>query len=242
MFDYLLWRARSTSTVIWSELPASVALGDPARRRISFGSTRRQAAKQRLDGAALHELTEEPADWYSLDTASPRRGREFCFVTGDEIAAIGAGSCDVELHTHRHKLPIFAEFDENRARIATKELNHFCYPSGVYTTNHVRWLSETPVQSATACDLWLTKRTEQTLIAPPLGRHPTDSRNALQDLGLRTRPYAFATNPLSRNRLRPGHGVTCNTYTEIIISTIHPKACALGLDTVATGSPISEEN
>lgn len=174
MFDYLLWRARSTSVGIWPKLPGSVALDDPASRRIAFDSIRRQAAQQRLNGAALHELTEEAAAWYSIDFASLCRARKFCLMTADEVADISAGGCDVELHTHRHQLPpsrdeFLAELDENRARITAytgKEPSHFCYPSGAYTLNHVRWLSDTVVQSATTCDPGLTNILSERLLLP----------------------------------------------------------------------------
>ncbi len=71
-----------------------------------------------------------------------------------------ADGIDVQLHTHRHRLPsdrssILNELADNRAilePIVGKELHHFCYPSGKWSPDDLPILAHAGMRSAVTCD------------------------------------------------------------------------------------------
>lgn len=67
---------------------------------------------------------------------------------------------DIQLHTHRHHLPLDDpsrfqnEVFENKDYLigcAANAMNHFCYPSGVFDSNCADKLAAAGVVSATTC-------------------------------------------------------------------------------------------
>lgn len=67
---------------------------------------------------------------------------------------------DIQLHTHRHSLggadknKLQLEIADNRkyiGEVCSHNPVHFCYPSGLYQKEHLEWLSENGVVSATTC-------------------------------------------------------------------------------------------
>ena len=82
-------------------------------------------------------------------------------MTSDEIRQASKAGIDIQLHTHRHRLPVERasvrrEIEDNRAvlePLVGKALNHFCYPSGEWSERQLPWLEELGVKSATTCDV-----------------------------------------------------------------------------------------
>ena len=89
--------------------------------------------------------------------------RILSLVTGQEISALMADGIDIQLHTHRHRLPsdglsMLNELADNRAilePIVGKELHHFCYPSGNWSPDHWPILAHAGMRSAVTCDTGL---------------------------------------------------------------------------------------
>ena len=85
--------------------------------------------------------------------------RILSIVNPDEIAAMAGEGIDIELHSHRHDLPIdrdaaLREIEENRSvlePLAGRRLVHFCYPSGFYREEQLPWLDEAGIASGTTC-------------------------------------------------------------------------------------------
>jgi peptidoglycan/xylan/chitin deacetylase (PgdA/CDA1 family) len=83
---------------------------------------------------------------------------------------------NVELHTHRHRVPLdhalfVREIEDNRRRIREVAPRgagavHFCYPSGVYDRRFLPWLRETGVRSATTCVPGLSSAASDPLLLP----------------------------------------------------------------------------
>lgn len=93
-----------------------------------------------------------------LDQIDARRS--FYLMTTEEIRASAEQGYDIQLHTHRHRLPIddrrqaISEIIENRIAlepIVNKQLHHFCYPNGLWDQRQWPWLEEAGVRSATTC-------------------------------------------------------------------------------------------
>ncbi len=96
----------------------------------------------------------------SVDYSALEKSRLMNLMNPEEVRKIAESGIDVQLHTHRHRLPVdksgtIREVEENRRALApltTGTLNHFCYPSGIWQPEHGPWLTAAGVQSATTCD------------------------------------------------------------------------------------------
>lgn len=96
-----------------------------------------------------------------VDMAVLRDLGGFMLASCDELKAFADTGVDLQLHTHRHILSengrsvLTRELADNcafLARLTKRQLQHFCYPSGVY--EHDMWpeLESLGVTSATTCE------------------------------------------------------------------------------------------
>lgn len=95
-----------------------------------------------------------------VDAETLIRTRMFHLMNFREIAEMHSSGIDIQLHTHRHCFPL----DEERAKqeiidnrkalasIVSGPLEHFCYPSGIWSETQWRWLRELGIKSAVTCD------------------------------------------------------------------------------------------
>ena len=94
----------------------------------------------------------------------------------EEVAEISAAGIDVQLHTHRHRVPyqrdlFLREIRENSEIIETvtgKRPGHLCYPSGEYSKMLFPWLEEAGVLSATTCETALATSATERFLVPRL--------------------------------------------------------------------------
>lgn len=84
----------------------------------------------------------------------------FRLMTMEQLAQLPAQGMDLQLHTHRHRLPmgdpdgVESEITDNRAileHIVSGPLQHFCYPSGKFHASQFPWLRALGIESATTC-------------------------------------------------------------------------------------------
>ncbi len=158
---YMFWKSRKQSLDLQG-LPGvggkSLLLGDQQRSErvqwdlIEYGESRlsddERAGLCQLLGQRLGVSYDEMA-----------RDRGLSLVTPGEIRELAELGLDVQLHTHRHRLPadsdeIRREIDDNRRvlePLVGRSCDHFCYPSGVYASSQWRCLEELDIKSATTC-------------------------------------------------------------------------------------------
>jgi peptidoglycan/xylan/chitin deacetylase (PgdA/CDA1 family) len=87
------------------------------------------------------------------------RSRRLSLMSAAEIRDLSRQGFDIQLHTHRHRLPTIAaeisrEITDNRAELSTMTdgpLEHFCYPSGIWDPCQWPVLSTLGIRSATTC-------------------------------------------------------------------------------------------
>ena len=136
-----------------------------------------EAARRRDSTAAQkNELASRVAGELGVDYKEILRLRMFQLMTAKQISEIAAGGIDVQLHTHRHRTPLdeglfTREIRDNRQWLAARnltDLEHFCYPSGVYRQEFLPWLRAEHIRSATTCDCGLATRTTEPLLLPRL--------------------------------------------------------------------------
>ncbi len=87
-------------------------------------------------------------------------------MSADEIREAAASGFDVQLHTHRHRMPqnpalARREIRENRLilePLVGRPLQHLCYPTGVWHEELFPILADEGIASATTCDPGLNYR------------------------------------------------------------------------------------
>ena len=117
------------------------------------------------------ELADNAAEYAQLQQAAAAAGVDLSCADGElfrlsrfpELRELAAQGLDIQLHTHRHRLPLEPaalrrELDDNRQRIAQLRdgpVEHLCYPSGEYQAAHLPLLQANGVRSATTTVLGL---------------------------------------------------------------------------------------
>jgi peptidoglycan/xylan/chitin deacetylase (PgdA/CDA1 family) len=86
--------------------------------------------------------------------------RMLSIVGSEEIRRMRAAGLDIQLHTHRHRFPedeglAIREIQDNRAALEPltgDALEHFCYPSGLWSDKQWAWLKAAGIKTATTCE------------------------------------------------------------------------------------------
>ena len=173
--DYLLWKAKS------KVLDCNSILGINERLDLAVESRRRRAhellsafaLKNKLSAEQKNQLLDQLCLSLDINYAEFCQKRILQLMNAKEIAEITKAGVDVQLHTHRHRVPLEEqlfkrEIEDNRRVItaATAKLaTHFCYPSGEYDARFFDWMQSVNVVSATTCETALsTPRTHPFLL------------------------------------------------------------------------------
>ncbi|HEX7023793.1 MAG TPA: polysaccharide deacetylase family protein, partial [Gemmatimonadales bacterium] len=176
--DYLLWKGQRLGRER-VDLPGGLDrfdLSAPGAPERGAAQLRRAAAAEGWSADRKHECLERLARAVGADWGAFRGQRMLSLLTPEEIAALDPRIADVQLHTHRHRMPddralFLREIEDNRNALARAgrplaELRHFCYPSGVYAAHHLPWLAEAGVVSATTTEPGLASRASDPLALP----------------------------------------------------------------------------
>lgn len=126
--------------------------------------------------AQKHQWLERFAIASRLDWKGFVDRRLFALMDPNELASLDPAIVDVQLHTHRHRVPedrdlFLREICDNRQALADCGFDpagrkHFCYPSGVHRRPFLQWLAETGVTAAVTCTPGLASRRDQPLLLP----------------------------------------------------------------------------
>ena len=116
------------------------------------------------------------------------RSRTLHLMNERELREIAAAGIDVELHTHRHRLPsskqlFFGELENNQEFLRTvtrKQSKDFCYPNGEYRPEFVAWLREAGINSATTCEPGRASHRSNPLLLPRLTDASTVSQGKFE--------------------------------------------------------------
>ena len=103
--------------------------------------------------------------------------RRLQIMTPDEIGALPDDIVSVQLHTHRHRVPLREaafqkEIQDNRTALSAwrpgEILDGFCYPSGVTDPRFLPWLRDLGIQTGLTCDTGMATATTEPLLLPRL--------------------------------------------------------------------------
>ena len=159
--SYMLWRSdRPTLQLVdlHREVDGEYPLGgewrQSARRLLS-------AIEMHIPRAAQRHALAHIAAALGQDIDTVLSGDRFRLATRNELRRFADAGMDLQLHSHRHRLPgenlerFRPAIEENRRAIegiVGRPAVHFCYPSGYHTPNHPAWLAELGIVSATTCE------------------------------------------------------------------------------------------
>jgi peptidoglycan/xylan/chitin deacetylase (PgdA/CDA1 family) len=208
--SYMIWKARHHGTVDLREFggPQAAALG-PATRQNAADQIVEWAARQNMSGEQKNQVAARLATCLGIDYEALQAARILQIMNRQEVKELTEAGVDFQLHTHRHRTPsdegLFRqEIRENRAWISNATAapaNHFCYPSGVYRTEFLPWLSAEKVISATTCDTGFATAECNPLLLPRLV--DTTGRTDLEFESW----ICGVSQILSRKRSRPAYPV-----------------------------------
>jgi peptidoglycan/xylan/chitin deacetylase (PgdA/CDA1 family) len=174
--SYMMWKRRGEVAPAQglADGITELDLRSAASRAAACRTVFRVAEEGGFSAERKNELAERLAGVLAIDYAELCRKRMLHRMNAAEIAEIAAAGIDVQLHTHRHRVPedqtLFRrEIEENRAWIAAhtgRVAQHFCYPSGVYKPQFLPWLSALDIASATTCIRGLASPESERLLLP----------------------------------------------------------------------------
>ena len=122
---------------------------------------------QALDGNERRiDLLNKLGELLAVDYEQLNRRRLFNLITKEELHKLIDYGVDIQLHSHRHTFPV--EIDAARQEIQDNKqvvnpmlgqpMQHFCYPSGVWSTRHWDALEQEGVLTATTCETGLVDK------------------------------------------------------------------------------------
>lgn len=178
MCSYLLWkaRARTLEAGLFSTDGGAVALAERSSRQRLSGILVRLANKNNYCAEQRDEFLRRLATHLEINYDALLASRILQIMRASELADLDPGLVQVELHTHRHRVPLDIalfrrEIHQNRnyirdATFGRMDPCHFCYPSGVSSPIFLPWLRELGIRSATTCRPGLASRADDPLLLP----------------------------------------------------------------------------
>jgi peptidoglycan/xylan/chitin deacetylase (PgdA/CDA1 family) len=117
-------------------------------------------AESQMEEDQRVRLCKELGNRLVVDYAKIVEKRFLSLMTKDEVRKAAEAGVDIQLHSHRHNLPlqpelVRKEIEQNREVLEPLigyRPRHFCYPSGIYDKDHLCPLAEMGVTSATTCN------------------------------------------------------------------------------------------
>lgn len=158
---YLLWRGRATGADVrdLAAVDHPLPLASDAARQAAWDALYGRAQSQAMNADEKDALLRRLAERLGVDYDAFLASGMFQVMSPDQVRALPHDLVDVQLHTHRHRMPrdraLFArEITDNRDHLAAvgyPGATHFCYPNGEYRGDAAGWLRELGVESATTC-------------------------------------------------------------------------------------------
>jgi peptidoglycan/xylan/chitin deacetylase (PgdA/CDA1 family) len=177
-WSYMLWKGRK-SVIDASSLLDEVATFDlrtPEGRAKALQQMRERAISRDLTGEQRDAMSRELAQLVGLDYEEFHAKRLIQILRPEEVKAVASPSISVQLHMHHHRTEktregYVGELLENRRQINAllgSNPTHFCYPSGNHKPEHIPWLQEAGVVSATTCVPGIATAATHPLLLPRL--------------------------------------------------------------------------
>ncbi|MGI0116717.1 hypothetical protein [Zooshikella sp. RANM57] len=164
--QYMFWQAEDRTPALSELEPFSQQLSHAAhfdRQQLMWALI--ELGEDHLSQQERELLAQKIAKALAIDYEAITQEKLFTVMNDQQIQSSFSPNIDIQLHTHRHQLPIdqqltTREILENRyalEQLLPKAYDHFCYPSGFWHKQHWPWLRAAKVQSATTCEAGLNR-------------------------------------------------------------------------------------
>lgn len=159
--EYLAWKTALPTVTLLDVHPAVDGTYTVPADRNALAQHWVAALDDRCSPAERQAVLPRICSALGLDPQVELGGDRFRMMDAAEIARCRHLGIDVQLHTHRHRLPpeeaaeTLREVRDNRAVLEPakgESCTHLCYPSGRHAPEHGAWLRAAGVESATTCD------------------------------------------------------------------------------------------
>ncbi len=119
---------------------------------------------QALDGNAKRiDLLKKLGEILKVDYDRLNQYRIFNLINKQELEELSNYGVDIQLHSHRHTFPVETDLARKEIRdnknavnpLLKSPMQHFCFPSGVWSTQHWEALQAEQVLTATTCETGL---------------------------------------------------------------------------------------
>jgi peptidoglycan/xylan/chitin deacetylase (PgdA/CDA1 family) len=194
MLSYLLWKAGTAKGAASSRMVGEWNLTTSCGRASAWREVYDRSVSESWSAEQKEGYLVELAVNLHVDYPDLKRRRILHNITCDEARQLHQEGLDLQLHTHRHRVPrdeqAFArEIVENASNIVgvgAEPPRHFCYPSGSYETRFPEWLRRIGIVSATTCEPGLVDDHENPHLLPRVldGESVTESKYAACVSGL----------------------------------------------------------
>ena len=132
------------------------------------------ANDQGFDTVQKDQLVRDVARHVGVDYDFLLKNRMLQIMSPEEAKKTYASGVDLQLHTHRHRTPRDRELFQREIRdngeylrkLTGKDPEHFCYPSGDYSSMFFAWLTEMGIKTATTCEPGLATAQSSDLLLP----------------------------------------------------------------------------
>lgn len=160
-WSYMLWKRQGSVIDASSLMDQAVTfdLRTPEGRSKALEQMRARADSLDLNGEQRDAMSRKLAELLAFDYDEFYSKRIIQLLRPEEVKAVASSTISVQLHTHHHRTAndresYVGELQENRRQIngiLGSNPTHFCYPSGNHKPEHLPWLREAGVLSATTC-------------------------------------------------------------------------------------------
>jgi peptidoglycan/xylan/chitin deacetylase (PgdA/CDA1 family) len=178
MLSYLLWKGRGGHLQL-DDPPLNVRLESERDRYSAFRTIYQTAKTHGWTAATKEDFLVHLSERLGVDYGDIKKKRILHMITPEEAARMYTEGLDLQLHTHRHRVPHDASRPTNEIRdnlriiesLGARRPVHFCYPSGSYVPELETWLRDNGVVSAATCEPGLVRRRTNQYFLPRILDH-----------------------------------------------------------------------
>jgi peptidoglycan/xylan/chitin deacetylase (PgdA/CDA1 family) len=171
MVSYLLWKGRGQHLQL-DNPSLNVRLHSERDRFGAFRSIYQTAKTRGWTAATKEDFLVHLSDRLDIDYGDIKKKRILHMISPQEAARMYTQGLDLQLHTHRHRVPYDASQRGSEIRdnieirdnvriiesVGARRPVHFCYPSGSYVPELEAWLRDNGVVSGATCESGLVQR------------------------------------------------------------------------------------
>lgn len=160
--QYMFWKTKKHQVDLTGfggiSSAQSIVLENEEKEKIAWEVIR--YAETQCDETQRSDILKELGKRLDINYNDIAQNRLFNLMNLAEIREMVKAGINIQLHTHRHRLPldenlVSQEIADNRAilePLAGCSLQHLCYPSGEWSEKHWSWLEAAGILSAVTCD------------------------------------------------------------------------------------------